>query len=113
MSGISIDYSESELIKMASPFGHCVEVLMAAEVDTATCLEWNKVCCYCRMYILHSFGISLYQLVFVCVFQALLMFPTEFSAQEMVKVYSAIPVHMRQQSLELVSQTVDFSSPVS
>ncbi|RXN20015.1 polyadenylate-binding -interacting 2B-like protein [Labeo rohita] len=86
VSGISIDYSESELIKMASPFGHCVEVLMAAEVDTATCLEWNK---------------------------ALLMFPTEFSAQEMVKVYSAIPVHMRQQSLELVSQTVDFSSPVS
>ncbi len=41
------------------------------------------------------------------------MFPTEFSAEEMVKVYSAIPVHMRQQSLELVSQTVDLSSPVS
>ncbi|KAL1282073.1 hypothetical protein QQF64_000876 [Cirrhinus molitorella] len=86
VSGISLDYSESELIKMASPFGHPVEVLMATEVDTATCLEWKK---------------------------ALLMFPTEFSAQEMVKVYSAIPVHMRQQSLELVSQTVDFSSPVS
>ncbi|XP_073699173.1 uncharacterized protein [Garra rufa] len=86
VSGISLDYSESELIKMASPFGHPVEVLMATEVDTATCLEWKK---------------------------ALLMFPTEFSAQEMVKVYSAIPVHMRQQGLELVSQTVDFSSPVS
>ncbi|XP_016095129.1 uncharacterized protein [Sinocyclocheilus grahami] len=86
VSGIPLDYSESELIKMASPFGHPVEVLMATEVDTTTCLEWKK---------------------------ALLMFPTEFSAQEMVKVYSAIPVHMRQQSLELVSQMVDFSSPVS
>ncbi|XP_016420790.1 uncharacterized protein LOC107750040 isoform X2 [Sinocyclocheilus rhinocerous] len=71
---------------MASPFGHSVEVLMATEVYTTTCLELKK---------------------------ALLMFPTEFSAEEMVKVYSAIPVHMRQQRLELVSQTVDFSSPVS
>ncbi|XP_042615174.1 uncharacterized protein LOC109045943 isoform X2 [Cyprinus carpio] len=86
VSGIPLDYSESELIKMASPFGHPVEVLMATDVDTTTCLQWKK---------------------------ALLMFPTEFSAQEMVKVYSAIPVHMRQQSLELVSRTVDFNSPVS
>ncbi|XP_056097312.1 uncharacterized protein si:ch211-89o9.4 [Rhinichthys klamathensis goyatoka] len=86
VSGISLDYSESELIKMASPFSHPVEVLMATEVDMETCLEWKK---------------------------ALLMLPTEFSAQEMVKVYSAIPVHMRQQSLELVSQNVDLSSPVS
>ncbi|XP_051751762.1 uncharacterized protein si:ch211-89o9.4 isoform X2 [Ctenopharyngodon idella] len=86
VSGISLDYSESELIKMASPFSHPVEVLIATEIDMETCLEWKK---------------------------ALLMLPTEFSAQEMVKVYSAIPVHMRQQSLELVSQTIDFSSPVS
>ncbi|XP_052457916.1 uncharacterized protein si:ch211-89o9.4 isoform X1 [Carassius gibelio] len=86
VSGITLDYSERELIKMASPFGHPVEVLMATEVDTTTCLQWKK---------------------------ALLTFPTEFSAQEMVKVYSAIPVHMRQQLLELVSRTVDFSSPVS
>ncbi|KTG02940.1 hypothetical protein cypCar_00029451, partial [Cyprinus carpio] len=86
VSGIPLHYSQSELIKMASPFGQSVEVLMATEVYTTTCLEWKK---------------------------ALLMFPTEFSAEEMVKVYSAIPVHMRQQSLELVSQTVDFSSPVS
>jgi len=49
----------------------------------------------------------------MCVFQVLLILPTEFSAQEMVKVYSAIPVHMRQQSLELVSQKVDPNSPVS
>ncbi|KAK7166042.1 hypothetical protein R3I93_005971 [Phoxinus phoxinus] len=86
VSGISPDYSESELIKMASPFSHPDDVLMATEVDMETCLEWKK---------------------------ALLMLPTEFSAQEMVKVYSAIPVHMRQQSLELVSQNVDLSSPVS
>ncbi|XP_077102671.1 uncharacterized protein LOC143753799 isoform X2 [Siphateles boraxobius] len=86
VSGISLDYSESELIKMASPFSHPAEVLMATEVDMETCLEWKK---------------------------ALLMLPTEFSAQEMVKVYSAIPVHMRLQSLELVSQNVDLSSPVS
>ncbi|XDV15345.1 hypothetical protein PO909_015458 [Leuciscus waleckii] len=86
VSGISLDYSKSELIKMASPFSHPVEVLMATEVDMETCLEWKK---------------------------ALLMLPTEFSAQEMVKVYSAIPVHMRQQSLELVSQNIDLSSPVS
>ncbi|XP_026118563.1 uncharacterized protein LOC113097541 isoform X1 [Carassius auratus] len=85
-SGIPLDYSQSELIKMASPFGQPVEVLMATEVYTTTCLEWKK---------------------------ALLVFPASFSAEEMVKVYSAIPVHMRQQSLELVSQTVDFSSPVS
>ncbi|XP_048052765.1 uncharacterized protein si:ch211-89o9.4 isoform X2 [Megalobrama amblycephala] len=86
VSGISLDYSESELIKMASPFSHPVEVLTATEIDMETCLEWKK---------------------------ALLMLPTEFSAQEMVKVYSAIPVHLRQQSLELVSQTIDLSSPVS
>ncbi|XP_058645418.1 uncharacterized protein si:ch211-89o9.4 isoform X2 [Onychostoma macrolepis] len=86
VSGIPLEYSESELIRMASPFGQSVEVLMATEIDTTTCLERKK---------------------------ALLMFPTDFSAEEMVKVYSAIPVHMRQQSLELVSQTVDFSSPVS
>ncbi|XP_056312839.1 uncharacterized protein si:ch211-89o9.4 isoform X3 [Danio aesculapii] len=44
---------------------------------------------------------------------ALLILPTKSSAQDMVKVYSAIPVHMREQSLELVSQTVDLSSSVS
>jgi len=44
VSGISRDYSESELIKMASPFSHPVEVLMATEVDMETCLEWKKVC---------------------------------------------------------------------
>ncbi|XP_067261189.1 uncharacterized protein si:ch211-89o9.4 [Chanodichthys erythropterus] len=86
VSGISLDYTESELIKMASPFSHPVEVLTATEIDMETCLEWKK---------------------------ALLMLPTEFSAQEMVKVYSAIPVHLRQQSLELVSQSIDLSSPVS
>ncbi|XP_067298767.1 uncharacterized protein si:ch211-89o9.4 isoform X2 [Pseudorasbora parva] len=86
VSRISLDYSEGELIKMASPFSPPVEVLTATEVDMETCLEWKK---------------------------ALLMLPTEFSAQEMVKVYSAIPVHMRQQSLEMVPQAVDFSSPVS
>ncbi|XP_043099910.1 uncharacterized protein si:ch211-89o9.4 isoform X2 [Puntigrus tetrazona] len=96
VSGIPLDYSESELSKMASPFGHSVEVLMATEIDTTTCLERKKLVCVC-----------------VCFLQALLMFPTDFSAKEMVKVYSAIPVHMRQQRLELVSQTVVFSSPVS
>lgn len=50
MSGIALEYSESELIKMASPFGHSVEVLMATEIDTTTCLEWKKVCHF-RMYI--------------------------------------------------------------
>lgn len=44
VSGISLDYSKSELIKMASPFSHPVEVLMATEVDMETCLEWKKVC---------------------------------------------------------------------
>lgn len=44
VSGISLDYSESELIKMASPFSHPVEILMATEVDMETCLEWKKVC---------------------------------------------------------------------
>ncbi|XP_056312834.1 uncharacterized protein si:ch211-89o9.4 isoform X2 [Danio aesculapii] len=86
VSGIPLDYSENELIKMASPFGHPVNILMATEIDTATCLEWKK---------------------------ALLILPTKSSAQDMVKVYSAIPVHMREQSLELVSQTVDLSSSVS
>ncbi|XP_073804141.1 uncharacterized protein isoform X1 [Danio rerio] len=86
VSGVPLDYSESELIKMASPFGHPVNILMATEIDTATCLEWKK---------------------------ALLILPTKSSAHEMVKVYSAIPLHMREQSLELVSQTVDLSSPVS
>ncbi|XP_051981004.1 uncharacterized protein si:ch211-89o9.4 isoform X2 [Xyrauchen texanus] len=86
MSGIPLDYPESELIKMAAPFGQPVEVLMATEVDMATHLEWKK---------------------------ALVILPNEFSAQEMVKVYSAIPLHMRQQSVELVSQIVDLSSPVS
>ncbi|TRY94492.1 hypothetical protein DNTS_004625 [Danionella cerebrum] len=67
VSGIMHDYSEDELIKMASPFGNPV----------------------------------------------LLSLPTQSSAQEMVKVYSAIPVHLRQHTLELVSQMVDFNSPVS
>ncbi|XP_051561370.1 uncharacterized protein si:ch211-89o9.4 [Myxocyprinus asiaticus] len=86
VSGILHDYPESELIKMTAPFGKPVEVLIATEVDMATHLEWKK---------------------------ALVILPTEFSAQEMVKVYSAIPLHMRQQSVELVSQIVDLSSPVS
>ncbi|XP_065121467.1 uncharacterized protein [Paramisgurnus dabryanus] len=86
MSRIPLDFPESELINMAAPFGHPVEVLIASEVDMVTHLEWKK---------------------------ALVMLPTEVSAQEMVKVYSAIPLHMRQQSLELVSQTVDLTSPLS
>lgn len=86
LSRIPLDFSESELIKMATPFGQPVEVLMATEVDMVTRLEWKK---------------------------ALVFLPSEVSAQEMVKVYSAIPPHMRQQSLELVSQTVDLTSFVS
>ncbi|XP_059409395.1 uncharacterized protein LOC132143298, partial [Carassius carassius] len=34
VSGIPLDYSQSELIKMASPFGQSVEVLMATEERT-------------------------------------------------------------------------------
>ncbi|XP_055060916.2 uncharacterized protein [Misgurnus anguillicaudatus] len=86
MSGIPLDFPESELIQMAAPFGQPVEILIASEVDMVTHLEWKR---------------------------ALVMLPTEVSAQEMVKVYSAIPLHMRQQSLELVSQTVDLTSPLS
>ncbi len=54
VSGIPLEYSESELIKMASPFGPSVEVLMATEIDTTTCLEWKQVCHF-RMYMLHLF----------------------------------------------------------
>ncbi|KAI7810753.1 hypothetical protein IRJ41_006186 [Triplophysa rosa] len=86
LSRIPLDFSESELIKMASPFGKPVEVLMATEVDMVTRLEWKK---------------------------ALLFLPSEISAKEMVKVYSAIPPHMRQQSLELVSQSLYLTSSVS
>lgn len=53
MSGISLDYSESELIKMASPFSHPVEVLIATEIDMETCLEWKKVCAILEYISLH------------------------------------------------------------
>ncbi|XP_056591698.1 uncharacterized protein si:ch211-89o9.4 [Triplophysa dalaica] len=86
LSRIPLDFSESELIQMASPFGKPVEVLMATEIDMVTRLEWKK---------------------------ALVFLPSEISAQEMVKVYSAIPPHMRRQSLELVSQSLYLTSSVS
>lgn len=43
LARIPLDFSESELVKMAAPFGQPVEVLMATEVDMVTRLEWKKV----------------------------------------------------------------------
>ncbi|KAI4884925.1 hypothetical protein NFI96_013214, partial [Prochilodus magdalenae] len=44
---------------------------------------------------------------------ALVVLPNELSAINIVKVYSVVPVHLRKYDITLVTQVIDFGSPVS
>ncbi|XP_049336929.1 uncharacterized protein si:ch211-89o9.4 [Astyanax mexicanus] len=86
ISGIPFNHSEGDLIKLVKPFGKPIKILIANEIDLVNGLDWRK---------------------------ALVVLSSELSAMEIVKVYSVVPVHLREYDVTLAPQAVDFSSTVS